>query len=446
ACTSEPFSVPALPGGERPASAQQQLQELRLQAVNNEADADALGIYAMALHAYGLNEQAAALYAEARRLAPEQFGWHYLHGLVLNALGDDSSAVEALAAAASIDGRAGPALAGTLIGRGDFDDAEWVLNQSLAANDRNPRITYELGRIALERGELELAERHLKTSLQLGGVHRSIFARLAEVNRRLGDNDETAIFLKQLEEAKDHLIWPDPYIARVLALHAARSDRFFLKLATDAIESGEIETAIRYTERAHELNSSNVVAVAALIGLYAAAGNHDKSNQMIELASKLDSDSAVVHYNIGLARIAQNNLEAAEASLLKVTRQDRQGSAAWIRLADIYTQQGRRQDTADALEQAFDKAPADEQLRLKLGTLYVQIERFDEGLEVLARPMSSESHEARRLWATGRAQLATDAADAGLTDLRRAVALADTLGETRLAATIRQELAGHDAR
>lgn len=436
------YTVPEIPPGERHSFVQKQLGSARSLAVQYPDNAGALGGFALVLHKYGMHQQAESLYAQARKLAPEEFRWAYMHGYVLEALGNDERAREAFETAARIDPKAGTTYLGVvLLKLGETEAARETLLEALAHDELNARALYELGRLESAGGDLDLAEKYLSRGLASGATHPSIYYALAEVKKRQGNEAETAKYLQRFNETSiKGTSWPDPSLASL-----GISDKNLMDAAVQALQRGDIKRAIELNKQARELNPDNPLPPAALVGLYAITGDNEKSDEALAIARYLDPDSAQFHYNVGLARMAQKRFAEAIEAMLKVTEIDPQGSLAWVKLGDIYAAQGNREEAIEAFAHALERTPADEELRLKLGVLYIQMQRFEEGLATLEAPASSDRLEARRLWAVGRAHRYLGNIKQATVALEGARAIALRVGDERLANTVGKELQQFDA-
>ena len=92
------------------------LEALAADRGSAEELAEAVGQMGRLYHAYDLTAAAAACYQNARRLAPEEFRWVYLLGLVQQTRGDLEAAAEALSSALAMRSDDVPTLA--RLGRG----------------------------------------------------------------------------------------------------------------------------------------------------------------------------------------------------------------------------------------------------------------------------------------------------------------------------------------
>lgn len=440
-CSTEaPYAIPDIAAGDRPEAVEEQLRSARSWAEQNPDSADALGRFGMVLQAYGMYEEAVSAYGRARQLAPKQFRWAYLHGFALDVLGRDAAARDAFAAAAGIDGPAGStALGAALVKVGETDKARATLLESLGHDDQDARALYELGRLEGAAGNLAEAENYLSRSLAAGVENPSVYYTLADIAKRQGDEAQAAEYQQRFTAIREQgNQWPDRWLAEVAAMRV--SEKHLMDAAVRAIQNGDIAAAIEFNEQAREVNPDNPLPAAALIGLYAITGDNDKSDAILPIARALDPDSAQFHYNVGLARMAQNKLAEAVEAMQRVIEIDPQGSLAWVKLGEIYAAQGNRDKAIDAFANAYERAPADQGLRLRLGVLYIETQRFEAGLDTLQAPAVGDQYEARRLWAVGRAHRHLGNAEQAANALAGARDAAVRVGDLRLASAVAAEL------
>ena len=152
-------------------------------------NAEAWGDYATVLHAHTCNEEANIAYAEAQRLAPAEFRWAYLRGVLLLNV-DASLALECLNIAIGLDAAYGPAyirrgLALEALGRND--DARRDYLEAVRLQPQNVSAHIHLGQSELKHGNIDAAVRHLERARGSRPNDSTLLSSLARAYSLQGD-------------------------------------------------------------------------------------------------------------------------------------------------------------------------------------------------------------------------------------------------------------------
>ena len=137
-----------------PAEARQDIDAARAAALAAPRSAEAVGHLAVLLHAWEQYEPAALVYAEARRLAPDDVTWWALSGTLANRVGRPDQAVDYFARANALSPSPFLTLrhADALLESGRTDEARVVYERAAALADAEPAARYGLGRVAMAGG------------------------------------------------------------------------------------------------------------------------------------------------------------------------------------------------------------------------------------------------------------------------------------------------------
>jgi tetratricopeptide (TPR) repeat protein len=174
------------------------------------------------LRASQLLSEAAACFAQAEKLDPQNPQWPYLQGEALRSFDVDAALALLERAAARTDAADTIApslrLAEVLLTQGCNDEAESHLRRALAAEPDNPTVHYNLGVLALERGDLAASLTHLQRGEHSPLTQRKACIQLATVYRRMGKTEQADQYSGKSDTLPLDSNWLDPYLADVIAV------------------------------------------------------------------------------------------------------------------------------------------------------------------------------------------------------------------------------------
>jgi tetratricopeptide (TPR) repeat protein len=169
--------------------------------------------------------QAEYCYEQATRLEPSSPRWAHLLGL-LQLQNDPEAATKHLARAAELCGDRPEAprlrLAQALIERGQLDLAEKHLDKLFAAHPGNPAARVEKARVHLARNELTQAADILSPCLTNAYTVRPALHLLVSIYQRKGDTETANSLARSAAGMPRPLDWPDPYRLEVDRLRVDR--------------------------------------------------------------------------------------------------------------------------------------------------------------------------------------------------------------------------------
>ena len=250
------------------------------------------GRLGMVLQAHQFDEEAEVVYAEASRLAPTEFRWVYLRGVLADAH-NPAVAVGLYRQAVEIDAVYGPArvrLAAALEKVGSAAEADTHYAEAARLEPGNAVAHLGLGRLALARGEVDQAVRHLERAYQLRPEIQAIVATLSRARHRAGDRDAARRLAQAARGLPPMIHHRDPRRAEVDVL--AVDSESFLRRSKTYRETGQLQASLAELLRLTELEPGNAQAH------FAAAGVYDRMNRPREAATaarralELDPDLA----------------------------------------------------------------------------------------------------------------------------------------------------------
>ncbi len=380
--------------------------EKELATAAREPDsASTWGRLGMTLHAHQFDEEAAAAYAEASRMAPGDFRWTYLRANVEEAR-DPAAAATLYRRAVDLEPNYAPArirLASVLEKVGLAAEADEHYREAARLEPDNAVAHLGLGRLALARGEIDQAIRDLERAYGLSPDTQAVVAMLARARSRAGDRDGARRLAQAARGLPPLLHQRDPRRAEVDLL--AVDSESFLRRSKTYRETGQLQASLGELQRLIELEPANAQAH------FAAAGVHDRMNRPREAAAaarralELDPDLAGGRAVLAgaLFKLGQFGEAAAEAE--RVLAED----PADVHMLLVTTMLAMREnDVARALERLDRAAVAgvpDSRMRVLMVQLQLELadalggaglyddaaRRIEQVIETLERGGASES-------------------------------------------------------
>lgn len=328
------------------------------------------GRLAMTLHAHQFDEEAAAAYTEASRLAPGDFRWIYLRANVEEA-SDPAAAASLYRQAVELDPNYAPArirLASTLEKIGLAADADEHYREAARLEPDNAVAHLGLGRLALARGDVDQATRHLERAYDLSPETQAVVAMLSRARHRAGDRDGARRLAQAARDLPPLLHQRDPRRAEVDLL--AVDSESFLRRSKTYRETGQLQASLGELRRLIELEPGNAQAH------FAAAGVHDRMNRPREAvaaarrALELDPDLAGGRAVLAGALFKLGRFGQAAAEAERVLVED----PADIHMLLVTTMLAMREnDVARALER-LDRAAAAGASDVRMRELMIQLQ------------------------------------------------------------------------
>ncbi len=140
-----------------------------------------------------------------------------------------------------------------------------------------------------------------------------------------------------------------------------------LFLGLDLVRVNRPVRAVRYLERAHQLDLRNEQAISGLAQANAAMRRFERANGWYEQALELNPKSPDAWYGLGVTYLAMERESMGELS-----RVGRESSYALALLAESYEEQGRHDAAISLYRQALRASPATPCLHSSLGFAYLE--------------------------------------------------------------------------
>jgi tetratricopeptide (TPR) repeat protein len=437
-------ALPSLAFDAFPPAARQAMAAAAQAATANPNDADAVGAFGSALHAWEQWSSAHDVYVRTVALAPRAFEWRYLDAVVLQRLARHDDAIARLREVLSLAPDFLPArvkLAEALLESGNLDESKKFFLALVDEPQARPAVEVGLGRIAAAQSDHEAALAHFARAValfpELGAAHYG----LGLSYRALGRLDDARSALARHQEFGAR--WPalaDPVLATVTTL---REDAgAILQRGVKLADAGDIDGAIAAHEAALARDPGLTQSHANLISLYGRAGNWPKAEAHYRALVQSGGAGADAHYDYGVLLGLQAKPDAAIEAYRQALALNPMHARAQNNLGQALEQQRRLSDAADAYRLAVQNQPAFRLARFNLARMLIALAQPGDAaieLEKIVEPRDAEAP--RYLFALGVAHLRAGRKDEAVKWSLEAKALALQFGQTELAAAIDRDLA-----
>jgi tetratricopeptide (TPR) repeat protein len=406
-------------------------------------DAAAVGGLGRVLHAWEQWDDAHDVYAHASALAPRTFEWQYLDACVLQRLALHGEAAARLRSAIAIAPDYLPArvkLAESLLETGHIDESRTLFQALIGEAAAEPAARFGLGRLAALDGNHAEAVASFERALALFPEWGTANYALALSLRALGRREEAGRAIER--QAQYGTRWPavdDPVLARVASERDDGTSR--LRRAQGLADAGDLAGAIAENEAALARDPSLSVAHERLVTLYGRVSNWEKADAHYREAVRAGYNLADVHYDYGVLLTQQGKWEPAADAYRRACQINPAHAQAHNNLGQLLERTRQFDAALDEYRLAIEGQPTFRLARFNAGRALVALGRPVEAVLELARitePRDAESP--RYLFALAVAQLRSGNRPEALRWAAEAKQLAESFGQTELAAAIAQQL------
>ncbi len=432
-----------LPLATYPPAMREVLSRADREARAHPADAAAVGALGRVLHAWEQWEPAHDVYTHAAALAPRTFEWQYLDACVLQRLARHDEAVTRLRSAVAIAADYLPArvrLAESLLEAGQINESRTLFKALLGEPAAEPAARFGLGRLAALEGNHVEAVASFDRALALFPEWGAANYALALSLRALGRREEAGRAIER--QAQYGTRWPpmeDGVLARVAGERDDGTSR--LRRAQAMADAGDLAGAAAENEAALTRDPSLSVAHERLVTLYGRLGQWDKADVHHREAVRAGYNLADVHYDYGVLLTQQGKWDLAAEAYRRACRINPGHAQAHNNLGQLLERTRQFDAALDEYRLAIESQPTFRLARFNAGRALVALGRPAEAVQELARitePRDAESP--RYLFALAVAQLRSGNRPEALRWATEAKQLAETFGQTELAAAITEQL------
>ncbi len=356
----------------------QRIIEARVAVLADPASAEAWGRFGAVCDAHRLYDEAAACYERAAGLDPRDFRWPYLRAIVGEARGEDPSRVAALfRESLALHPDYAPVhlrLAALARDGGRPQEARRACERAIEIDPALAAAHRELGEALLSLGDPAGAVAHLERAAALGGGDRAVWSALAQAHARAGDPAAAAGAAEKARRAERVTAAPDPVRSAVEALGESTQHR--IERAATRMDAGDYEGVIESLRIVEEARPDSAVLHYNLGVAYARTGRTQLALDHLAKATELRDDLHLAHCERASLLMDRGEFPAAIGHLRRARAAAPDNSDVLMWLGAALAGNGNLDEAVAAFEDAARLAPLDARTHYNLGL----------ALEALGRP------------------------------------------------------------
>ena len=375
------------------------------------------------VHRYA--EEAVAFYERAQELDPEEWRWPYFAGLVLRE-SDRAASQRQLARASRLKPDYAPLA--FYLGFGELqsealDEAEGHFERALQIDPRFVNAVLGLTRVALARGEPEVALEHADRATRIAPDEAAVHEQRAQIHRALGDRaaaelaDQAARSSRHPAAVLGFAALPDPVRGEVF-LREGVSSKWLRLRATGPVSGGDVSGDLR---SAIEADPEAVVTRLELARALQREGRLDEARREIEQALRIDPQYAESYAEMGnlLARTGQ--MRQASGAYQRALQLDPGLHDVQAALGTLLIEAGAAEEGLRMLREAARALPGDTEVQHNLAATLARTEHFEEAMGLVQQILQRRPDYAPALVLLGTLQAMQGGVEQSIGTLRRAV-------------------------
>ena len=370
------------------------IEKARDAAVAQPKSGQAAGNLGMVLEAHTLFQPAALAYRRAVALDPGDFAWHYYLAISLQQTSQLEPALAAITDALRLRPDYMPAAlkrAELLYKLGRFKESDAVLTPLLARNPDSAAILYQLGRVKFSQQDFAAAEDLYRRACQAYPTYGAAWYALAETEKRLGHNADTAKDFELAESYKDNTPpTNDTLLNNVVKLATGIENR--LAEAKRLIAAGQFGEAAQLYKEVLKQYPDNLDALVNLlyIAQFPNQATPDETEDLYRRAKAVNPQLPHVYMYHGTALASQGKFDAAASEIEQAIKLKPDDAEAHSWLADLRERQNRPAQAIEQYRAALAAQPSFRPARLELGKILLTMGRDREAIPVLLPALQTE--------------------------------------------------------
>ena len=339
---------------------------LAMKAASNEPrQAQAVGEYALILHAYHQLDAADPAYELARALEEGPDPWALYHGVLLLDTDRPQEALQAFEAAQ--DGHVATVYqARALLADDRPSEAEALLLQVLEEAPDRVDALLELAAIRQQSGDFAAAETYYRKALDgQQGLAEAHYG-LAQALRTTGQEAAALAELERFESYRGRE-WRAQDDPRRAIAELAVSERRYVDEAKAKLAQADFDSAVASLEQARRINPENLSTLTNLIALYGRVGRIEDCVDAYRAAVAIDPNYYQAHFNLGVVMASIDREQEAESAFRRAAAIDTTRPEPYIEYGGLLSRHGEGRLAAEEFRRALDRDPDNIQARFLLG-------------------------------------------------------------------------------
>ena len=405
-------------------------------------DAAANGRLGMLLQAYKLFEGAKACFQRAQALDPSEFRWPYCLGLVHRNMGEPEAAIQSWERA--LDLKKGAAtyirLGEVLLSLDQLEESSRSFEKALQLARDAPAAYFGLGRILTAQGEPREASGLLRKTIELAPASGAAHYALAMAYRDSGDAESSRVHLALSEtHQRSRPAIDDPVLREVESLRA--DQHWHLNEGLRQEKEGHFEQAMRHYEQAIKIDPEMVQPHVNLIAAYGRSERFDKAEAHYRRALELSPEIEELHANWGTLQALGNRPKEAAESFRRALEINPLSANSHSDLGSSLNALGRGDEAVKHFRQALQYEPGHRLANFHIGRHLVTSGKIEEGIAHLEKTLSIvDERTPGFLYGLADAHVRAGRNDTAIDYTQQALAMAEAMGQTEMAAAIRGDL------
>ena len=163
------------------------------------------------------------------------------------------------------------------------------------------------------------------------------------------------------------------------------------------IKNGELGEAIKYCQKAIDLDDSYVESYYNMGNAYMKKEEFDKAIENFEKAVNLDSNHKNAWCDMGLAFELKNDYENALKSLEKAIEVNSDYAVAWYRKGNVYKHKKKSNQAIESYKKATDLIPDFANAWLFMGSIYFVNKEYNKAIEFIDKAIELESEISKEI-------------------------------------------------
>ncbi|MGH9322362.1 MAG: tetratricopeptide repeat protein [Vicinamibacteria bacterium] len=366
----------------------ERIREVRAEVSGNPREAELWGKLGRVLQAHELYREAAESYAEASRRNGFDFRWAYLRARSLKEIQELELALEAIGTAKAAVTSYAPlhileAELHEQLGRTEPTIASY--RKALEIDGRCAAAELGLGRLELERGNLEESLWHLERASELQPDSGGIQAALARARQRAGKRGEARAAAELARALHPEVVLEDPVMAGVS--EEAVSLVGYQKRAAEAEAKGQRERAEALLRKTIEIRPEEADLHYNLGNFLARHEKGREAERAYRRTIEVDPEHVPALINLGIVLSGRRELPEAEALFRKALDVSPRHPGALASLAKIAALQGDAAAAIRNFERALAEDPAQSETHYALAQVLRREGRLPEALRSFQRAL-----------------------------------------------------------